>query len=137
MGFFKSMRDLKQIGKEMEKTMPPPGQRLAEAQAKMAGLSEMMAAQTQQANAAMAAGASGVDMTATITGMRQVGTVNFDLMMEFELTVMPSGLPPYPATVRQTISQMQMVQFRPGASVRVKVDPNNPSAVWLDPTSIR
>lgn len=137
MGFFKSMRDLKQIGKEMEKTMPPPGQRLAEAQAKMAGLSEMMAAQTQQANAAMAAGASGVDMTATITGMRQVGTVNFDLMMEFELTVMPSGLPPYPATVRRTISQMQMVQFRPGASVRVKVDPNNPSAVWLDPTSIR
>lgn len=137
MGFFKSMRDLKQIGKEMEKTMPPPGQRLAEAQAKMAGLSEMMAAQTQQANAAMAAGASGVDMTATITGMRQVGTVNFDLMMEFELTVMPSGLPPYPATVRQTISQMQMVQFRPGASARVKVDPNNPSAVWLDPTSIR
>jgi hypothetical protein len=137
MGFFKSMRDLKHMGEELEKTTPPPGQRLAEAQAKMAGLSEMMAAQTQQANAAMAAAASGVDMTATITGIRQVGTVNFDPMMEFELTVIPSGLPPYPATVRQTISQMQMVQLRPGASARVKVDPNNPSAVWLDPTSIR
>jgi hypothetical protein len=137
MGFFKSMRDLKQMSKEIERTAPPVGQRLAEAQTKMAGLSEMMAAQTQQANTAMAAAVSGVDMTATITGMRQVGTVNFDLMMEFELTVIPSGLPPYPATVRQTISQMQMVQFRPGASVRVKVDPNNPSAVWLDPTSIR
>jgi hypothetical protein len=137
MGFFKSMRDLTQMGKEIERNAPPPGQRLAEAQAKMAGLSEMMAAQTQQANTAMAAAASGVDMTATITGMRQVGTVNFDPMMEFELTVIPSGLPPYPATVRQTISQMQMVQLRPGASARVKVDPNNPSAVWLDATSIR
>jgi hypothetical protein len=136
MGFFKSMRDLTQLGHEMEKTMPPAGQRLAEAQAKMASVNQMMAAQTQQANAAMAAAATGVDMTATITGMRQVGTVNFDLMMEFDLTVMPSGLPPYPATVRQTINQMQMVQVRPGASVRVKVDPNNPSAIWLDPTSI-
>jgi hypothetical protein len=136
MGFFKSMRELKQISKEIEKTAPPSGQRLAEAQAKMAYASQMMAGQTQEANAAMAAAASGVDMTATITGMRQVGTVNFDLMMEFDITVMPSGLPPYPATVRQTISQMQMVQVRPGASVRVKADPNNPSAVWLDPTSI-
>jgi vacuolar-type H+-ATPase subunit D/Vma8 len=137
MGFFKSMRELKQISKEIEKTAPPVGQRLAEAQAKMANASQMMAAQTHEANAAMAAAASGVDMAATITGMRQVGTVNFNPMMEFDLTVIPSGLPPYPATVRQTINQMQMVQVRPGASVHVKVDPNNPSALWLDPTSIR
>jgi hypothetical protein len=136
MGFFKSMRDLKKMGEEMERTMPPPGQRMADAQARMAGISEMMAAQTEQANAAMTAAASGVDMTATITGTRQVGTVNFDLMMEFDLTVMPGGLPPYPATVRQTISQMQLVRLRPGASVRVKVDPEDPSAIWLDPASI-
>jgi hypothetical protein len=136
MGFFKSMRDLKKIGEEMERTMPSPGQRLGDAQARMAGLSQMMAAQTEQANAATTAAASGVDMTATITAMRQVGTVNFNLMMEFDLTVMPGGLPPYPATVQQTISQMQLVQIRPGASVRVKVDPENPSAIWLDPASI-
>jgi hypothetical protein len=137
MGFFKSLRELKQISKEIEKTAPPVKQRFAEVQTKMANASQMMAAQTHAANAAMAAAASGVDMTATITGMRQVGTVNFDLMMEFDLTVMPSGLPPYPATVRQTINQMQMVQVRTGASVHVKVDPNNPSAVWLDATTIR
>ena len=137
MGLFKSIRELKKISADIEKTMPPPAQRLADAQARMAGLSQMMAAQTQQANAAMTAAASGVDMTATITGVRQVGTVNFDLMMEFDLTVMPGGLPPYPATVSQTITQMQLVLVRPGASVHVKVDPNNPSAIWLDPTSIR
>jgi hypothetical protein len=136
MGFFKSMRDLKKIGEEIERTTPPAGVRMADAQARMAGLSQMMAAQTEQANAATTAAASGVDMTATITAMRQVGTVNFDLMMEFDLTVMPGGLPPYPATVRQTISQMQLVRIRPGASARVKVDPQNPSAIWLDPASI-
>lgn len=136
MGFFKSMRDLKKIGEEIERTTPPARVRMADAQARMAGLSQMMAAQTEQANAATTVAASGVDMTATITAMRQVGTVNFDLMMEFDLTVMPGGLPPYPATVRQTISQMQLVRIRPGASVRVKVDPQNPSAIWLDPASI-
>jgi hypothetical protein len=136
MGFFKSMRDLRKIGEEMERTMPSPGQRMGDAQARMAGLSQMMAAQTEQANAAATAAASGVDMTATIIAMRQVGTINFNLLMEFDLTVMPDGLPPYPATVRQTISQMQLVQIRPGASVRVKVDPENPSAIWLDPASI-
>ena len=26
--------------------------------------------------------------------------------MEFEITVLPDGLPPYPATVQQTIGQM-------------------------------
>jgi hypothetical protein len=136
MGFFKSMRDLKKIGDEIERTSPPVGQRLGDAQARMAGLSQMMAAQTEQANAAATAVTSGVDMTATITATRQVGTVNFDLMMEFDLTVMPGGLPPYPATVRQTITQMQLVRVHPGATVRVKVDPENPSAIWLDPASI-
>jgi predicted PP-loop superfamily ATPase len=137
MGFFKSMRELKQIGEEIEKTTPPVGQRLADAQARMAGVSQMMAAQTQQANSAATAAASGVDMTATVTAVRQVGTVNFDLLMEFDLTVMPGGMPPYPATVSQTVSQMQLALVRPGASVHIKVDPNNPSAIWLDPTSFR
>jgi hypothetical protein len=136
MGIFKNMRELKQMGEQIEASMPPVGQRMADAQARMAGISQMMAQQTQAANAAMTAAANGVDMTATINGMRQVGTMNFDLMMEFDVTVTPDGLPPYPATVSQTITQMQLVQLRAGATVHAKVDPNNPSAVWLDLTRI-
>ena len=136
MGLFKSMRDLQKQAHEIEAAMPPVGQRLADAQARMSAASQMMAAQTQQANAAMAAATSGADVTATITGMRQIGAVNFDLMMEFDLTVTPPGLPPYPATAQQTISQMQLVQVRPGVTVHAKADPSNPSAVWLDLTSI-
>ena len=136
MGVFKSMRDLQKQARDIEAAMPPVGQRLADAQARMAAASQLMAAQTQQANAAMVAATTGTDMTATITGMRQIGAVNFDLMMEFDLTVTPPGLPPYPATAQQTISQMQLVQVRPGLTVHAKVDPNNPSAVWLDLTRI-
>jgi len=135
-GLFKSMRDLQKQANEIEAGLPPVGQRLADAQSRMTAASQMMAAQTQQANAAMSAAASGVDMTATITGMRQIGAVNFDLMMEFDLTVTPPGLPPYPATAQQTISQMQLMQVRPGVTVHAKADPNSPSAVWLDLTRI-
>jgi len=31
----------------------------------------------------------------TIVGLRQIAMVNFDLLMEFELTALPDGLPPY------------------------------------------
>jgi hypothetical protein len=70
--------------------------------------------------------------TVTITGMRQIGMVNFDLLMEFDLTVLPDGLPPYPATTQQCISQIQIGKLEPGLTLRALVDPSNPAAIWLD-----
>ncbi len=52
MGVFKSMRDLQKQAKQIEATMPPVADRMAAAQARMANLNQMMAAQTQAANAA-------------------------------------------------------------------------------------
>ena len=103
MGVFKSMRDLTQQAREIERSMPPVGDRMAAAQARMARANQMMAAQTQAANVAVTAvagtaGASAVRRTVTITGMRQIGMLNFDLLVEFDLTVLPDGLSPYPAT---------------------------------------
>jgi hypothetical protein len=46
-------------------------------------------------------------------------------------------LPPYPVTTQQTISQLQISQLRPGLTSQAAVDTTNPSAVWLDLTSIR
>ena len=57
-------------------------------------------------------------------------------MIEIDLTVMPEGLPPYPVTVKQVASMVQLSQIQAGATVHVKVDPNNPSAVWVDWTRI-
>jgi hypothetical protein len=142
MGVFKSMRDLQKQAKEIEKSMPPAGQRMAAAQARMASTNQMMAAQTQAANAAAAAAAgladgSAVRRTVTIAGIRQIGMVNFDLLVEFDLTVMPAGMPPYPATTQQTVSQMQAGQLQPGLTLQASVDPSNPAAIWLDLASLR
>jgi hypothetical protein len=142
MGVFKSMRDLQKQAKQIEATMPPVADRMAAAQARMAGLNQMMAAQTQAANAAVAAaagtaGASAVRRTVTITGMRQIGMMNFDLLVEFDLTVLPDGLPPYPATTQQRVSQMQIGRLAPGLTLEASVDPANPAAIWLDLESAR
>ena len=137
MGMFKSMRDLQKQAKEIERNSPPVADRMAAAQARMASVNQMMAAQTQAANAAVAAAAgladgSAVRRTVTITGMRQIGMLNFDLLVEFDLTVLPDGMPPYPATTQQRVSQMQIGQLQPGQTLQASVDPANPAAIWLD-----
>jgi len=138
MGMFKNMRDLQKQAHEIERNMPPVGDRMRMAQERMANASQMMAAQTQAANAAAAAAAglangTAVRRTVMITEMRQVGTINFDLLVQFELTVMPDGMPPYPATIQQTISQMQVGQLRSGLTLQATVDLSNPtSAIFLD-----
>jgi len=142
MGVFKSMRDLQKQAKDIERSMPPVGDRMAAAQARMANLNQMMAAQTQAANAAAAAaagtaGASAVRRTVTINGMRQIGMLNFDLLVEFDLTVLPDGLPPYPATTQQRVSQLQIGRLQPGLTLQASVDPSNPAAIWLDLESLR
>jgi hypothetical protein len=141
MGVFKSLRDLQKQAKEIERNTPPAGERLAAAQAKMAALNQMMAAQTQAANAAALA-ATGADGYAArcpvmITGMRQIGTVNFDLLVEFELTVTPEGMTPYPATMQQLVSQLQVGQLQVGRTLLATIDPSNPAAIWLDLGSLR
>ena len=142
MGVFKSMRDLQKQAKQIEATMPPVADRMAAAQARMAAANQMMAAQTQAANAAVAAaagtaGAAATRRTVTITGMRQIGMMNFDLLVEFDLTVLPDGLPPDPATTQQCVSQMQIGKLQPGLTLEASVDPSNPAAIWLDLESLR
>jgi hypothetical protein len=137
MGVFKSMHDLKKQAKEMERNAPRVGDRLAAMQDRMADLNQMMATQTQaaaNAASAAAAGASGFAerCAVVIVGMRQVGSVNFDLLVEFDLTVTPEGRPPYPATIQQLVSQFQVGQLQQGRTLQATIDPSNPMAIWLD-----
>ena len=137
MGVFKSMHDLKKQAKEMERNSPRVGDRLAAMQDRMANLNQMTAAPTQAAaNAAgaAAAGASGFAerCLVMIVGLRQVGSVNFDLLVEFDLTVTPEGRPPYPATIQQLVSQFQVGQLQQGRTLQATIDPSNPMAIWLD-----
>lgn len=142
MGMFKSMRDLQKQANEIQKTMPPAGDRMRAAQERMANASNMMAAQTQAANSAAAAAAglangTSVRRSVTITGMRQVGQINFDMLVQFDLTVLPDGMPPYPATTQQAVSQMQIGQLRAGVTLEAAIDSTNPNAIWLDLSSIK
>ena len=139
MGVFKSMRDLTRQARQIERSMPPTRDRMAAAQARMARVNRMLAAQTQAANATVAgtAGAPAVRRTVAITGMRQIGMLNFDLLVEFDLAVLPDGLRPYPATTQQRVSQVQIGRLRPGLFLEASADPSNPAAIWLDLESPR
>jgi len=137
MGFFKSMHDLNKQARQMQRNQPPAGARMAAMQDRLADLNLMMANTTQAANNAAAAAAAGASGFAErcpvmIVGMRQVGTVNFDLLVEFDLTVTPEGRPPYPATIQQLVSQFQVGQLSSGRALEATVDPSNPMAIWLD-----
>ncbi len=142
MGVFKSMRDLQKQARDIERNMPPAADRMAAAQAKMANAAQMMANQTAAANAAASAAqgladGTAVTRTVVINSMQQVGMINFDLMVQFDITVMQDGMPPYPATTQQTVSQMQIGAIRPGMTVDAAVDPSNPSAIWLNLATAR
>jgi hypothetical protein len=137
MGVFKSMRDLQKQAREIERNSPRPGERMAAAQARMAGLNQMLSAQAQAADAAVSAAEGMADGSAlrrsvTITGMRQIGMMNFDLLVEFDLTVLPDDRAPYAATTQQRVSQMQIGQLRPGMTLPAAVAAYNPAAIWLD-----
>jgi hypothetical protein len=128
MGFFKSMRDLQKQGNEINKDWDV-GAQLADAQAQMAGANAFLAQQTAAANAAT----NGVDATATVAAVRQGGgMVNYEPLVELDLTVIVPGNPPYPVTVKQAVPPTQLAMVQPGASLKVKVDPNELNTVWID-----
>jgi len=137
MGMFKDMRNLQKMGNDMRANMPSPGEQMANAQQRMANAQQMLANQTAAANAAVRlqqglADATAIRCTAVINSMNQVGMINFDLLIQFDLTLMQDGLPPRPATVQQSVSQMQIGQIRPGMTVDAAMDASNPDAIRLN-----
>jgi hypothetical protein len=133
MGFFKNMKALTDQAKEIERSQPPVKERMAAATDRMAAMTQVLAQSTAAANAAAGGAApDGFPVSATITGWQQRGAVGFDPLMQFEVTVMADGRPPYPATVTQPITQMQMVALRAGSTVPGRVNPSEPNGVWLD-----
>jgi hypothetical protein len=128
MGMFKSMRDLQKQANEMNKNWDV-GAQLADAQTTMQNAQAMMAQQTAAANLA----ATGLDGTATISAVRQGGgMVNYQPILEIDLTVLAAGRPPLPVTVTQPVEQMFLAKAQPGSTVAVKVDQNDPNLVWIN-----
>ena len=58
--------------------------------------------------------------------------VNYQPQVEIDLTVLAAGRPPYPVTVTQVVDQVSLARLQPGATVAVKVDPADPTSVWIN-----
>ncbi len=132
MGFFKDIKKLNDQGKAIREQYPVQ-QQLADAQVRMTQANAMMADMANQAAIATAAMANGVDAYATVTTATQTGAMmNFNPVIDLELLVMmPSGVP-MPVRRQETVQQMYLSRCQPGSRVKVKVDPANPSALWID-----
>lgn len=70
--------------------------------------------------------------TATITAVRDTGTaINDHPTVELDLSVALDGAPPYAVTHRQTISRTAMDGLQPGATVPVRVDPDDRASLTI------
>lgn len=128
MGMFKDMRDLSKAGKEMKKERGGSLKMMKDglAQANQA----MQQVQADQALAEKLAN-EGVDGTATIGQMVATGKqVNMQPELQFQLTVDVNGSQSE-VTHTQVVSPAIIGQLQPGATVPVKVDPNDHSQLMI------
>jgi hypothetical protein len=72
-----------------------------------------------------------------VLAARQTPThINFEQVIELDLTVIPDGLPPYPISLSQPVSPVNLARVQPGSTLAVKVDPADPASVWIDFTPV-
>ncbi len=123
MGFMKGLRDLKDLN-DMARAQPRPsiGDALGQAKEAMAGVQQLQRV-----------GATGIPGSARLLAIADTGgSLNDHPICELQLEVTVPGRAPYPATVRQPVPRMQAPMLQPGATLAVKVDPEDPTAVVTD-----
>jgi hypothetical protein len=73
---------------------------------------------------------SGIVGRARIDQVADTGTaVNDNPQVRFTLTVTIPGRDPYPATLTQVVRRIAIRHFQPGATVQVRVSPDDPEAL--------
>lgn len=131
MGFMKDLKKLTDQSKEIQKANPIQNT-LANAQASMANANAMMNNMAASSAAATNALTNGVDAVATITAARQTGAMmNFNPVVELDLLLMLNGVP-MPVTRQETVMSLHLARCQPGTKLKVKVDPADPSGLWID-----
>lgn len=131
MGLFKNMNDLYKAGGEPLSSgrHAKRSERLANAGAKMAAAQDMMARKTQM----MTLAATGADASATVLQVRpSTQLINFEPVVELDLNLIVDGRPPYPLTLSQPVPQIYLAKAQAGQILKAKVDPADPSTVFLD-----
>ena len=133
MGFFKDVRDLKKTADQMR----PPEHRgtLGSLRAMRDGVAtanhmvQGLAAEQQKTAALITDGVAG---QARIDQISDTGTtINDNPRVQFNLTVTVPGRDPYPATLTQVVSRIAIGSFQPGATVPVRVSPDDPQTLLI------
>ena len=84
-------------------------------------------------NVAREVRAIGLPATATVLQIWETGVrVNNNPVVGFLLEVHAEGMEPYQAETKALISILQIPQIQPGAVLKIKYDPEDPSRVALD-----
>ncbi len=119
MGFFKEMKKLKETADAQPKVSLTDGMRQAnEAIAGMQASQQLLV--------------SGLDGSATITSVQATGgSINNFPEIQFDVMVSVGGHTPYQVSHRQGVSPVSMPHIQPGATVSVKVDPNDNSKIHI------
>jgi hypothetical protein len=133
MGFFKDLNQLKKASDDMR----PPEHRgmmggfraMRDAVATGNEMMQGLAAEQQKTAALMANGIVG---EARIDQISDTGTtINDNPQVLFNLTVTIPGRDPYPATLTQVVSRIAIGSFQPGATVPVRVSPDDPQTLMI------
>ena len=133
MGFLKDVRNLQKQAKDMT----PPEHRgvmggFRAMKDGVAQANEMLgdvAAQQQKAQMLMTSGIVG---QATVDAINDSGvTVNDNPQVEFVLDVTLPGKEPYKASLTQVVSRLAIAGFQPGATVPVRVSPDDPQVLMI------
>jgi hypothetical protein len=76
--------------------------------------------------------ASGVDATATVDSMKEVGSqIGGGHQIDFELTVHPAGGGDYKVATSQSMHEQTLAGVVEGGTVQVKVDPDDPQSLMV------
>jgi hypothetical protein len=128
MGFFKDLRDLNKAGKQITKEQGGSFKMMKDGVAQANQMLQQV--QTDQALAERLAN-EGVDGTATIQQILSTGkTVNMQPEIQFQMTVDVNGQTSE-VTHLQVVPPTLIPQVQPGATVPVKVDPNDHSQLLI------
>ena len=132
MGLFKDMRKMGKTGKEMQKEQygtNNPFKIMKQGVGQASEMMEQVQADQAKAQKLMSAGIAG---QATIQALRDTGKlVNNMPELEFDMEVQIEGREPYTVTHRQVVPHAGLAQMQPGATVSVKVDPDDQNSLMI------
>jgi hypothetical protein len=133
MGFLKDVRSLQKTADQMRppehKGMLGGFRAMRDGVATGAQMVGNLGEQQQRTQMLMASGLVG---QGTINAIQDTGvTINENPECEISVTVTLPGRDPYQATLKQVVSRIAIPSFQPGATVPVRVSPQDPSVLII------